>query len=130
MTRQKVDRNPVERVAVKLRYKAVIAAAEVAVQERGYKYISPVGSGDLGYMKPDGTPHDLTGATLIALGVTVPDSMNTSSVKKLRRANVIDCDNKTMEWLSVLQDAQDDGSDWGTSLLLANIYMLDRELPW
>ena len=131
MPRQKVDRNAMEVVAVKLKYGAVLRVAQEAVASKPKGYATPdTGDEYPHFINADGTPNSLVGAIFVELGVTLPERYNTVGIRKLIRAGVIECTPKTMELLIVLQETQDDGLAWAQSLWFTQAAMADNELPW
>jgi len=115
---------------VRVKYKKVLAAAkEATASERDrWRRKRPI-NGYRPFMK-DGEPYDLVGTVLTELGVHIPKRYNESSVKRLRTAGVIDCSDKTLQLLSIMQDQQDDGEPFGPSLWMAECVIATHNLPW
>lgn len=130
MARLKVDSNPEPMVSVVLKYKKTLRIAAEVVKSRDKDYITPTDGEFMPMINKDGTPNDLVGAILTELGAVIPRSLNYSSVAKLRREGVIECDDDTKELLSIMQDAQDNGRTWDESVILAKCAMIVKDLPW
>ena len=130
MARKKVERDLEPVVSVSLKYKQVLETVSRVAKQKGMNYITPLKNGERPFLKDNGTPNCLIGATLIELGAHIPIEFNFSSVRRLRREGIVDCTDKTIELLTIIQDCQDDGYSWGESVIIGECTMLERLLPW